>query len=163
MTVLPLSLFMFRIVVFFLPLTVVVFQRKRSESLNGLLLRIDLRRGTLRCQARPDLWGLEWMQLRLDKHELLELLSKNPCMWLGSVPCLKASSSSWRMKLFISKSAIWCHLISAHLIADLYLKSDVLKSAMSTRPQKIGRTNSRLDRASVLARILYYSAQYFRR
>jgi hypothetical protein len=83
MTVLPLSLFMLRIAVFFLPLTVVVFQRKRSESLNGLLLRIDLRRGTLRCQARPDLWGLQWMQLRLDKHALSELLSKNPCMWLG--------------------------------------------------------------------------------
>jgi hypothetical protein len=44
MTVLPLSLFMLRIVVFFLPLTVVAFQRKRSESLKGLLLRIDLRR-----------------------------------------------------------------------------------------------------------------------
>jgi hypothetical protein len=55
MTVLPLSLFMLHIVVFFLPLTVVAFQRKRSESLSGLLLRIDLRRGTLRCQARPDL------------------------------------------------------------------------------------------------------------
>jgi hypothetical protein len=44
MTVLPLSLFMLRIVVFFLPLTVVAFQRKRSESLKGLLPRIDLRR-----------------------------------------------------------------------------------------------------------------------
>jgi hypothetical protein len=53
MTVLPLSLFMLHIIVFFLPLTVVAFQRKRSESLNGLLLRIDLRRGTLRCQTRP--------------------------------------------------------------------------------------------------------------
>jgi hypothetical protein len=36
----------------------------------------------------------------------------------------------------------------AHLIADLDLKPDVLKSAISTRPPTGGRTNSRLVLAS---------------
>lgn len=102
-----------------LTLTVVAFQRKRSESLNELLLRIDLRRGSLRCQGRPDL-AVDAAAAR--QACVVGTLSKNPCMWLWSIPFLKASPThgdgGWNFSFpNLQFGAIW----SVHILSQIFI------------------------------------------